>query len=410
MEEFTPSEKLILYLDGELPQDQELELFSLLASSTDLRAEMREGLAIRAAIGGDIDAFTPSTAQTSAVFSGLGFTPPYQQNPSQKTSSRYVWVPILWLLGGLCIGGGIVHWLTQNLLNQEFAHEKTALNNTIAQLQSEKNRQKPAVMSSMAIEPSASVITEKPLVKTVIVYRDRFISADNSKSDSNLYETVETTIQENSDRTDDITENISIVYNQQVYNKKEDILTMPNSVPTLSSSLQNMQPMFSSSVFPKFWTQIRGIGTVSQYPNISANAAVTGLSNINVALGYSFNPNIAAGIEIGREPFMLKYSGTVNGRTVRYEQQSSMLLGGLIVQGRANPIESLMGLQPVGTLFLGGSEIGMMGRVSSGIYYPLSANVSLYGGLEYALMNFTYQSNSFTTQKVGFTYGLQVTF
>jgi hypothetical protein len=185
---------------------------------------------------------------------------------------------------------------------------------------------------------------------------------------------------------------------------------MPNSVPTLSSSLQNMQPMFSSSVFPKFWTQIRGIGTVSQYPNISANAAVTGLSNINVALGYSFNPNIAAGIEIGREPFMLKYSGTVNGRTVRYEQQSSMLLGGLIVQGRANPIESLMGLQPVGTLFLGGSEIGMMGRVSSGIYYPLSANVSLYGGLEYALMNFTYQSNSFTTQKVGFTYGLQVTF
>jgi anti-sigma factor RsiW len=43
MEEFTPSEKLILYLDGELPQDQELELFSLLASSTDLRAEMREG-------------------------------------------------------------------------------------------------------------------------------------------------------------------------------------------------------------------------------------------------------------------------------------------------------------------------------------------------------------------------------
>jgi hypothetical protein len=28
MEEFTPSEKLILYLDGELPQDQELDLFS----------------------------------------------------------------------------------------------------------------------------------------------------------------------------------------------------------------------------------------------------------------------------------------------------------------------------------------------------------------------------------------------
>lgn len=402
MEEFTLSEKLILYLDGELPQEQELELFTRLASSADLRAEMREGLAIRAAIGGDIDAFTPSAAQTSAVFSGLGFTPPYQQTPSQKTSSRYMWLPLLWLLGGLCVGGGLAFWFTQNLLNQEFADEKRELNKTIAQLQSEKNRQKPAVMSSMAIEPSESAITEKPLVKTVIVYRDRFIEPANQNPDTAI-----------SAKTDDINtqsqsaENISTAYNQQVYNSKDDMMITSRNLP---SSVHNNQPMISMSLFPKFWTQIRGIGTVSQYPNISANSAITGLSNVNVALGYSFNPNLAAGIEIGREPFMLKYSGTVNGRTVRYEQQSSMLLGGLIVQARTNPIESFMDIQPVGTLFLGGSEIGMMGRVSSGIYYPLSANVYFYGGLEYSLMNFTYQSNSFTTQKVGFTYGLHITF
>ncbi|MFN5309144.1 MAG: anti-sigma factor family protein [Candidatus Kapaibacterium sp.] len=402
MEEFTLSEKLILYLDGELPQEQELELFTRLASSADLRAEMREGLAIRAAIGGDIDAFTPSAAQTSAVFSGLGFTPPYQQTPSQKTSSRYMWLPLLWLLGGLCVGGGLAFWFTQNLLNQEFADEKRELNKTIAQLQSEKNRQKPAVMSSMAIEPSESAITKKPLVKTVIIYRDRFIAPANQNPDTAI-----------SAKTEDINtqsqsaENISTAYNQQVYNSKDDMMITSRNLP---SSVHNNQPMVSMSLFPKFWTQIRGIGTVSQYPNISANSAITGLSNVNVALGYSFNPNLAAGIEIGREPFMLKYSGTVNGRTVRYEQQSSMLLGGLIVQARTNPIESFMDIQPVGTLFLGGSEIGMMGRVSSGIYYPLSANVSFYGGLEYSLMNFTYQSNSFTTQKVGFTYGLHITF
>ncbi|MFN9301948.1 MAG: anti-sigma factor family protein [Candidatus Kapaibacterium sp.] len=402
MEEFTLSEKLILYLDGELPQEQELELFTRLASSADLRAEMREGLAIRAAIGGDIDAFTPSAAQTSAVFSGLGFTPPYQQTPSQKTSSRYMWLPLLWLLGGLCVGGGLAFWFTQNLLNQEFADEKRELNKTIAQLQSEKNRQKPAVMSSMAIEPSESAITKKPLVKTVIIYRDRFIAPANQNPDTAI-----------SAKTEDINtqsqsaENISTAYNQQVYNSKDDMMITSRNLP---SSVHNNQPMISMSLFPKFWTQIRGIGTVSQYPNISANSAITGLSNVNVALGYSFNPNLAAGIEIGREPFMLKYSGTVNGRTVRYEQQSSMLLGGLIVQARTNPIESFMDIQPVGTLFLGGSEIGMMGRVSSGIYYPLSANVSFYGGLEYSLMNFTYQSNSFTTQKVGFTYGLHITF
>jgi hypothetical protein len=402
MEEFTLSEKLILYLDGELPQEQELELFTRLASSADLRAEMREGLAIRAAIGGDIDAFTPSAAQTSAVFSGLGFTPPYQQTPSQKTSSRYMWLPLLWLLGGLCVGGGLAHWFTQNRLNQEFADEKRELNKTIAQLQSEKNRQKPAVMSSMAIEPSESAITKKPLVKTVIVYRDRFIAPANQNPDTAIFA-----------KTEDINtqsqsaENISTAYNQQVYNSKDDMMITSRNLP---SSVHNNQPMISMSLFPKFWTQIRGIGTVSQYPNISANSAITGLSNVNVALGYSFNPNLAAGIEIGREPFMLKYSGTVNGRTVRYEQQSSMLLGGLIVQARTNPIESFMDIQPVGTLFLGGSEIGMIGRVSSGIYYPLSANVSFYGGLEYSLMNFTYQSNSFTTQKVGFTYGLHITF
>lgn len=400
MEEFTPSENLILYLDGELPQDQELDLFSQLASSADLRAEMRESLAIRAAIGGDIDAFTPSAAQTSAVFSELGFTAPYSNHQTSSKTSRYMWLPLLWLFGGLCVGGVLAHWFTQRQLQQQFAEEKRALEFSIAQLQKQKAR--PAVMSSVEVKPENIVKNDKPSVKTVIVYRDRFIPSASQNSDTD-----KSAISEPVYTQSESVENISTAYSQQVYNNKNDMMMTSSQLP---SSVHNNQPVTSMSLFPKFWTQIRGIGTVSQYPNISANSTITGLSNVNVALGYSFNPNIAAGIEIGREPFMLKYSGTVNGRSVRYEQQSSMLLGGIIVQARTNPIESMMDIQPVGTLFLGGSEIGMMGRVSSGVYYPLSANVSFYGGLEYSLMNFTYQSNSFTTQKVGFTYGLHITF
>jgi hypothetical protein len=90
---------------------------------------MREGLAIRAAISGDIDAFTPSAAQTSAVFSELGFTAPHsnQQASSKNIITLYVWVPLLWLLGGLCMGGALAHWFTQSQLKQQFADEKRNL-------------------------------------------------------------------------------------------------------------------------------------------------------------------------------------------------------------------------------------------------------------------------------------------
>lgn len=410
MEDFTPSEKLMLYLDGELPQEQETELFSLLASHADLRTEMRDGLAIRAAIGGDIDAFTPSAEQTTAVFAGLGFAAPYSAAQPSQPKNRQFWVPFLWLLGGLCMGGAAAYWLTQSHVAQQFANEKHALEQTITRLNETVSKLNKPVMSSTEVQSTTA--ETQPQVKTVVVYRDRIVTMPNESEPVNHNVTNEYDMSDESPNSNSA-EAISVANRQEISMNNEQMLQ--STSPTISVAeplpMQNTMPsIFANSLFPRFWSQVRGIGTLSQYPNISATNAVTGLTNVNVAVGYSFSPNVAAGIEIGREPFMLKYSGTVNGRTLRYEQQSSMLLGGVIIQGKTNPIEGFMGIQPVGTLFLGGSEIGMMGRLSTGVYCPLNANVSFYGGLEYSLMNFTYQANSFTTQKVGFTYGLQFTF
>lgn len=410
MEDFTPSEKLMLYLDGELPQEQETELFSLLASHADLRTEMRDGLAIRAAIGGDIDAFTPSAEQTTAVFAGLGFAAPYSAAQPSQPKNRQFWVPFLWLLGGLCMGGAAAYWLTQSHVSQQFANEKHALEQTITRLNETVSKLSKPVMSSTEVQSTTA--ETQPQVKTVVVYRDRIVTMPNESEPVNHNVTNEYDMSDESPNSNSA-EAISVANRQEISMNNEQMLQ--STSPTISMAeplpMQNTMPsILANSLFPRFWSQVRGIGTLSQYPNISATNAVTGLTNVNVAVGYSFSPNVAAGIEIGREPFMLKYSGTVNGRTLRYEQQSSMLLGGVIIQGKTNPIEGFMGIQPVGTLFLGGSEIGMMGRLSTGVYCPLNANVSFYGGLEYSLMNFTYQANSFTTQKVGFTYGLQFTF
>jgi len=411
MEDFTPSEKLMLYLDGELPQEQEAELFSLLASQADLRTEMRDGLAIRAAIGGDIDAFTPSAEQTGAVFAGLGFTPPFSSTLSTQPKNRQFWVPFLWLLGGLCVGGAATFWFTQSHISQQFAHEKNALERTIERLNKTVSTLSQPVMSSTEIQ--SPTMEKQAQVKTVVVYRDRIVHMSNQSETVNQDSATENDMSDMS-LSSSVAEDISPAKSQEISMNNEQMLqsispsiAVVESLPTQNTT---MQTNLAAALFPRFWSQVRGIGTLSQYPNISASNAVTGLTNVNVAIGYSFSPNVAAGIEIGREPFMLKYTGTVNGRTLRYEQQSSMLLGGLILQGKTNPMENFMGIQPVGTLFLGGSEIGTMGRLSTGVYFPLNANVSFYGGLEYSLMNFTYQSNSFTTQKVGFTYGLQFTF
>jgi len=409
MQDFTPSEQLIQFLDGELPIEQEQNLFDEIALNPDLRSEMRDGLAMRSAIAKDVEAFTPTPDQTRAVFAGLGFSPPYAGS-SGNNRSYAKYLPLIWLFLGLSIGSGLASWLSKDSFEKQYAALKNKMQTTIDDLNDKLNNNRP-VMSSVEVPNKDETVTNtKEKVRTVIVYRDRIVPMMNFDDDSGAYEENSYDVAANQDN---VSEN-----DQQVISAAE--LQMPialnHSTPfnspniSLNGTVKGFTGMsrFNNVGYPRFWTQIRGIGTISQVPNISINSGIAELSNLNVSVGYSFNENFAAGIELGREPFMLRYNGIAKGRRTLYEQQSSMLLGGIVFQGKLSPFEALYDVQPVCSMFLGGSEIGPLARFSTGLQYPITQAITLYGGLEYSLLQFQFQSNSFMTQKLGFTYGMQI--
>lgn len=409
MEDFTPSEQLVQFLDGELPIEQEESLFVEMAANPELRAEMRDGLAMRSAISKDIEAFTPTPEQTRAVFAGLGFKNPLAPDRGENTT-RYRTLPLVWLFFGVSIGALLSYMYSNNDFQKRYEALRTSMQSKVESLTAQIKNTPPTV-SSYEVKDDAEN-KPKETIRTVIVYRDRFVPTYSAVDNNSLFS--ERMPSEELDREpadgNTITLNDPTQFSPAALSQGANVSLQPRTLPNYSGFAVNNRLSFRSEDFPQFWLQVRGIGTLTQNPDLAASSVISGLGNVNVAIGYSFNENLAAGVELGREPFMLRYSGVTKGRKFNYEQQSSMLLGGLMLQGKMDHIESLDNIQPVGTIFLGGSEIGLLGRLSLGVYYPFNKSVAFYGGIEYSVLGFQYQSVSYDAQKLGITYGMQFRF
>lgn len=96
----SPSELTHVFLDGEvLEQRDEAVLFEALASDEELRLELRDLLAIRAAVQSDTDAFGPPAETTRRLFAGLGISGAESSAASVGGGMgawlRRLWIPLL---------------------------------------------------------------------------------------------------------------------------------------------------------------------------------------------------------------------------------------------------------------------------------------------------------------------------
>lgn len=418
------SEYLHRFLDGDaLRPEEEQHLFGDLFEQQELREEMRDSLALRSAIFHDTEAFTPPAEATAAVFAQLGFgnTGLATKETVSPAASWRRWIPLLALFIGLGVGGGGMRLFDNYSMQTSIAFKSsnTSLNSAdnatskFAQ-QGQGLAQNSGNGDNMQKSPDAynhaasqRISNQANLTKTAAV--EQYSEAQEIAPLSNVG---------NVDAYTDANENIAA--NTEEISQLSPINSFSNTNASWNPySATEAKPLHSTSLFggyyakefPQFWAQVRGVQLLSSSSAVGNTAPLTGsVSDVNIAFGYSFSDNFALGVELGRESFNLRYSGSVNGRKTEFAQNSPMLLGGLVAQGRLNPIQSLGELQPVATLFVGGSEIGMLGRASLGVLLPLSQSFSLYGGLDYSLMNYQFQNNSFSTDKIGGTYGLLVNF
>jgi hypothetical protein len=183
----TPSELLIQLLDNELDSASEASLYEALGSSAELQEEMKHHLAVREAIGRDIEAFTPPADAVKSVFASLGYTPPPTattgiiRKPFALSFLKRATVPLLLLLLGTYGAYNILNSIDNNetditkhnsISNSKTEHVQSNLDNGIISnngisnvatdkvAASPKNRKNFPIISSYKENSSAKVNNE----------------------------------------------------------------------------------------------------------------------------------------------------------------------------------------------------------------------------------------------------------
>lgn len=457
---FTPSELLIAYVDGELEQLQEPSLFQALNESSELRTEMRDLLAMRRAIKDDRVAFTPPLAATAAVFGTLGFSAPAIIGSS--------WWSALWSKAGLAVAGVLlgsaVTWFGMNTTSSDKESASTAVmpqqQNTAQSTTAQNTAQSTSVQSPVSEQhQTATFATEQPAVqptqqaqasntKTIVQTRvvtkyvyvpvadaEKSSSLNNSSVTSNNNSTNSGTNGTGSNLAQNANQTQSDSSPERLADKPKDIVleqsNQPKVLPTFSpfmvrsfsNGITNLTPDVATiaperegeyikpEVYPQKFIQLRGLAGTSFVDVPVEPESNFGYNNIAASFMYLFNSSFGAGFEIGREPYALKFQGkeTLNGqtRTLRYESYPAVFWYGVSCQLRLQMSEKFQGIfQPT----ISGATYGPLARGMLGIQYSPIASLRIIGGIEGSNLWYNYQDTWYSSFKAGLTYGISYQF
>lgn len=135
-----------------------------------------------------------------------------------------------------------------------------------------------------------------------------------------------------------------------------------------------------------------------------APSSINKFNNINLALFFKLNDNLAVGTDIRQETFFVKYQGRENnGRDYEYEQQPNFTTLSLAAKYNYD-FDNNIGLR--GQSAIGVNNFGIVSRIAAGISYNPYKNISFIFGVEYSTLFFVHQNLTFNTGKAGLFYGI----
>lgn len=181
-----------------------------------------------------------------------------------------------------------------------------------------------AAISSGENAQVPDIILQQP---TKIVYRDRIIQQEPIEKKIDIASVLSTP--------NEISTHVSITeIPQTILDKEVTILPLTNESKMIEEVAKTVAPSQITNQniieYPLFWTQIRGLSTVSgnEFSGIQPTASIT--DNVKLAFAYSLSDNFAVGFETGLELYALQYQGIKDNRSVDFYQVSPMLSGGLL--------------------------------------------------------------------------------
>ncbi len=397
----SPSELLQLFLDGELETGQETVLFSELASSEELRSEMRDFLLIRNKIKSDSIPVSPPIETTASVFSSLGFNPSVL-NPNSivpfsgivLSTLKKLWAPVITaIVASLITYFGLYNNLdylsTQSHIPMMVSYSIDPLTQDIV---SDKNKAEKIIYKDAYKSLPSSSLSNQYLEDENNLVKNEVISPDNNLAVLDLI------IFENSQKHSDFVLN--------------DNLRKFKPIKFGNSSLSVNQPKPLKQENNEYSLQLRGLNGIS-FPSAQVPyKQTTVFSNMSAAFYFARFGNFRIGFEFGNEPFGQVFNNYEGGTEWQYSQNAAIYWAGLDIMYIFDK-ELLFsgGPQPFVQATFGGTELGPLAKFITGLqYFSKETGVGAMIGLEGSLLSYINQKVWYNTKKIGFTYGMSFHF
>ena len=413
-ENMNASELLTAFLDGELDASESQHLFYQLANDPELQDEMQELIAMKSAFKDS--KVQPPPALKQGVMKNTVMPDTFLRKAATAfvTTSAFLFNKYTTTVGAVLLAGFLTYFIgfdqssdpdfEKQVLNTAIQNDMIALNNNTSNQENFDNNYVADINPSVPIVSSYSVN-----------------SSDNVQS-ANTNITFPKADKKSS--------------NDQVFakNYNSEVKTENNSVKKYKT-IDFAKPNISSTFLDKSKSQLVGIYFPSKQirdflnnvnfefhkenlystPNVnSSKIQEPVLNDFYVSMLYKINDNHSAGLEIGKENFLMQFTDyrNISGRKVLFEhtQSYNSVWGGFAYRYSLDPIRSLNNIKPFAKIMLGGTQVGTLSKLSLGTYYPLNENLMLFASFKYGNLSYINDKKLFFTHKYGFDYGFSISF
>ena len=423
------SDMIDSFIHGELDKAQENELIDSIKNNDELKNEYNDMQKIHNAVKSDTEAFSAPDSAYNNISKALNFTSNGKSSTGAESFYYFTKKYSLPIVAALLLAIFALYDFNSNP------------NNIINTNNSKANSQITTNSSNLAVYKSNQIHrSDIPFVKSYDnINSNNKQNKDNSSDCKNVRNYIlnkidndnssslpdspqENIINSNSDESniqnnandEKIKPNNLLNYDINYRNSAEKY-PMNKMAESYSNSFQSLTgpkyDMYFSPIGKKsFSIALRGLVARNIPDNYSSPQVQGGLYNfaIGVYSNLSNNDKIKFGLEFGKEPFNQKFSKKdAQNADQNYEQNPVIFWGAVSMQFNLGSFDFAPRLNSFSRFMLGATELGPIAKALAGFDYKLSdTGINLMMGLEGSVLPYQNKSAWYSSQKLGFTFGI----
>lgn len=412
---FTPSELIYLFLDGEADNVQRTVLFTAMAADSGLQEEFHDAMQIRTVAQKQAQMVVPPAVLTRQLFAKAGFGTAASIKSAGMLSStgaligsfKGALVPLLTAAAASVVTGVVMY----NVFQTKMDAVKLQAQSDVA---AARVVQPQAVVPSQAVAPQATSSmarttatrekwTQRSVVQPVVPQQNDVVS--------NPPQTI-------------VTNNVPVA-STAMNTSTDSVRTQPQAITPVAYSMPNTQYVLGTSVTPVYQQQesmasrsmytgegesgytvyARGIMNIQLYPQrpFESNANAL-LDNVSLGVMRRINENSSIGVEVGQEMFPLY---VLDSRKQEFELHPSLFWGGAAFRYIPSPTDML---SPFTQVLIGGSRTGPIGKLVLGMEWRADSHIMFSLGVEGTALLYNDGNTLSTAGKLGITPSVAIMF